>query len=96
MRLLGTIAKSSDRAVIVVSHDQRIREVVDRVLWLEDGRIKDMSRLERDPVCGMSLEAEATLVKAEAAGVLYYFCSLGCKREFEKDPGQFTAVTKEA
>jgi putative ABC transport system ATP-binding protein len=43
MRLLRDIAKSRGRAVIVVSHDQRIREVADRVLWLEDGRLTDMN-----------------------------------------------------
>jgi hypothetical protein len=42
--------------VIIVSHDHRIREAADRVLWLEDGRFKDIGRLARDPVCGMAVE----------------------------------------
>jgi putative ABC transport system ATP-binding protein len=37
MQLLRRIADEGDRAVLVVSHDERIREVADRVLWLEDG-----------------------------------------------------------
>ncbi len=39
--LLRDIAKKQDRSVVIVSHDHRIREVADRVLWLEDGRFKD-------------------------------------------------------
>jgi putative ABC transport system ATP-binding protein len=57
MALLREIARSggpsevvgAGRAVVVVSHDQRIREVADRVLWLEDGRIRDIGHMVRDP-----------------------------------------------
>ncbi len=37
--LLREIAESSGRTVIIVSHDHRIREIADRVLWLEDGKL---------------------------------------------------------
>ena len=40
MRLLRRIAKEQGRSVIIVSHDQRIREIADRVLWLEDGEFR--------------------------------------------------------
>lgn len=43
VQLLREIAKEQDRTVIIVSHDARIREMADRVLWLEDGRFKEMS-----------------------------------------------------
>jgi len=39
--LLRDIAKKQGRTVVIVSHDHRIREVADRILWLEDGRFKD-------------------------------------------------------
>jgi putative ABC transport system ATP-binding protein len=39
MRLLREKAVQSHRAVVVVSHDHRIRDVADSVLWLEDGRM---------------------------------------------------------
>jgi ABC-type lipoprotein release transport system permease subunit len=42
--------------VVIVSHDERLREVADRVLWLEDGRLKALAALVRDPVCGMLLD----------------------------------------
>ena len=81
--LLRDIAKKQDRTVVIVSHDHRIREVVDRVLWLEDGRIKDIGRLERDPNCGMTIEPEQAHPLTHE-GRTYYFCSAGCRREFEE------------
>lgn len=83
--LLRDIAKKQGRTVIIVSHDHRIREVADRVLWLEDGRFKDIGRLERDPNCGMGIEPERAHVLTHE-GRTYYFCSAGCRREFEEDP----------
>jgi putative ABC transport system ATP-binding protein len=43
VELLRAIAKEQQRTVIIVSHDERIREMADRVLWLEDGRLRDMA-----------------------------------------------------
>jgi len=48
--LLRDIAKKQGRTVVIVSHDHRIRQVADRILWLEDGRFKDADRLGRDPL----------------------------------------------
>ncbi|HXG35650.1 MAG TPA: ATP-binding cassette domain-containing protein [Dehalococcoidia bacterium] len=89
--LLRDIAREQDRAVVIVSHDQRIRELADRVLWLEDGRFKDIGRLQVDPVCGMAVEPEkaATLL---LAGTTFYFCSEGCRREFQEAPERFLPV----
>jgi putative ABC transport system ATP-binding protein len=41
MRLLRNIAKEQGRSVVIVSHDQRIKDIADRVLWLEDGEFKE-------------------------------------------------------
>ncbi len=38
MQLLRTVARDLGKAVVIVSHDLRVREVADRLLWLEDGR----------------------------------------------------------
>jgi len=89
MRLLKDLAGSGDRAVIAVSHDERIREVADRVLWLEDGRIKDIGQMVRDPVCGMSVEVERA-VAVEYQGGAFHFCSRGCSWEFQMSPGRFS------
>jgi putative ABC transport system ATP-binding protein len=93
MRLLHDISRRGDRAVIVVSHDQRIREVADRVLWLEDGRIKDIGALIKDPVCGMSVEQQNAAASLEHGGRTYYFCSRGCSWEFQESPDAFTSAS---
>jgi putative ABC transport system ATP-binding protein len=41
VHLLRDIAKEQGRTVIIVSHDERIQEMADRVLRLEDGRFKE-------------------------------------------------------
>jgi putative ABC transport system ATP-binding protein len=43
MELLRLKALEMNKAVVIVSHDHRIREVADRVLWLEDGRLQPES-----------------------------------------------------
>lgn len=89
MRLLRRIAKEQGRSVIIVSHDQRIKDIADRVLWLEDGRFKDMVHMATDPVCGMAVEREKA-VCAEWEGRTLYFCSRGCRDEFLEGPQEFS------
>jgi putative ABC transport system ATP-binding protein len=81
MRLLRRIAKEQQRGVIIVSHDQRIKDIADRVLWLEDGEFKDMVTMAIDPVCGMSVERERAITTVWD-GQSYHFCSRGCRDEF--------------
>ncbi|HSP55675.1 MAG TPA: ATP-binding cassette domain-containing protein [Dehalococcoidia bacterium] len=95
MQLLRRIADEGDRAVLVVSHDERIREVADRVLWLEDGRLRSIGRLVRDPVCGMAVEAERA-VTLEHEGVTYSFCSRGCGWEFRSAPERYLGTAQSA
>ena len=88
MHLLKRIAKEQDLSVVIVSHDQRIKDVADRVLWLEDGQFKAMAMMATDPVCGMSVESEKATT-GEWEGRTYFFCSRGCKAEFMVDPETF-------
>ena len=88
MHLLQRIAKEQDLSVVIVSHDQRIKDVADRVLWLEDGEFKEMAMMATDPVCGMSVEREK-VTTGEWGGRTFYFCSRGCKAEFMVDPETF-------
>lgn len=37
-QLLKRLAKKEGCAVVIVSHDQRIADIADRILWLEDGK----------------------------------------------------------
>ena len=82
MRLLRELAKEEGTTVVIVSHDQRLREVADRVLWLEDGQFKSLQALVRDPVCGMLLDPEQAAASAETPNGTVYFCASGCRDEF--------------
>jgi putative ABC transport system ATP-binding protein len=42
MKILRGVAKSPDRAIIVVTHDPRIFEFADRIAHMDDGKIIDM------------------------------------------------------
>jgi xanthine dehydrogenase accessory factor len=42
-----------------------------------------------DPVCGMTVEREHARHLAEHDGVVYAFCSIGCRTRFMKDPVAF-------
>ena len=95
MQLLRRIADEGDRAVLVVSHDERIREVADRVLWLEDGRLRAIGKLARDPVCGMGVEVERS-VSLEYEGSTYRFCSRGCSWEFRSAPARYLGAAQNA
>lgn len=47
-----------------------------------------------DPVCGMTVTADATGRPFDRDGVTYYFCSAGCRSAFEHDPSGY--LPKEA
>lgn len=86
MRLLRGVARDPDRrGVVVVSHDQRLKEIADRVLWLEDGRLVEMAAMAIDPICGMAVDPDRA-IHAEWEGRDIAFCSRGCRDEFFQDP----------
>lgn len=41
MDILHELAKSTNKSLIIASHDWRIRDIADRTLWMEDGQIVD-------------------------------------------------------
>jgi YHS domain-containing protein len=42
-----------------------------------------------DPVCGMEIDPKTAAGKSDYQGQTYYFCSLGCKKAFDKDPQKY-------
>ncbi len=42
-----------------------------------------------DPVCGMQVDPATAAASSEYQGQTYYFCSMGCKRQFDKDPQSY-------
>lgn len=45
--------------------------------------------MEKDPVCGMNVDPANATHKTQHNGKTYYFCSPGCKKAFEANPGKF-------
>jgi xanthine dehydrogenase accessory factor len=43
-----------------------------------------------DPVCGMTVMANAAAMPAEHAGITYYFCCVGCHRAFDENPAAYS------
>jgi len=48
-----------------------------------------------DPVCGMSVDPVKTAHHAEHDGMVYHFCSAGCRSKFADHPGQYFTVKAE-
>ncbi|WP_297528711.1 ATP-binding cassette domain-containing protein [Thiohalobacter sp.] len=91
--LLHDIARDEGRAVVMVTHDPRVEDVADRILWLEDGALRDR-RSEphhwvRDPVCGMRVDEWTASERLEIGGRSVVFCSKRCRERFAADPRRY-------
>jgi putative ABC transport system ATP-binding protein len=80
-RLLRQLATEDRRAVVIVSHDTRLQEIADRVLWLEDGTFRELATMATDPVCGMTV-AQHDQPHLQLNGTVWWFCSTACRQEF--------------
>ncbi len=47
------------------------------------------SAMEKDPVCGMTVDPSRAKATYEHAGKKYYFCCPGCKEKFNADPAKY-------
>ena len=45
--------------------------------------------IAKDPVCGMDVDRETSLLSAKHGEKLYYFCSAGCKDAFQREPERY-------
>jgi putative ABC transport system ATP-binding protein len=91
-RLLRQLATEDGRSVVIVSHDDRLREIADRILWLEDGQFRELAAMATDPVCQMAVDTHDT-PHLELDGKVWWFCSTHCRDEFAADPERFGART---
>ncbi len=89
MLLLRQIAVEMHKAVVIVSHDHRIREIAHRIVWLEDGTFRADVLTARDPVCNRVIEVDGAPT-TDAEGKTYYFCGHDCRKIFEGDPARFS------
>ena len=47
-----------------------------------------------DPVCGMTVMANASARPATREGVTYYFCCAGCQQKFNENPAAYIGVLR--
>lgn len=91
--ILHDVARDDGASVLIVTHDPRVEEIADRVLWLEDGSLRDRKaephEWMRDPVCGMRIDAWTATIEARHDGARYVFCSARCLERFEAEPGTY-------
>jgi len=50
-----------------------------------------MADTVHDLVCGMDIDPATAAGTSEYKGETYYFCSLGCKKSFDKDPEKYVS-----
>ena len=44
-----------------------------------------------DPVCRMTVEPARAAAQSTHEGETYYFCAVGCKRKFDREPEKYLA-----
>ena len=49
----------------------------------------------QDPVCGMEIEPTDAVAQLEYLGKTVYFCSAGCRKAFDKEPGRYFGIDKD-
>jgi Cu+-exporting ATPase len=49
----------------------------------------DTSTLATDPVCGMQVDPATAAATSDYQGKTYYFCAVGCKTRFDKNPQSY-------
>jgi len=88
------LAKEQGKTVLIVTHDQRITDIADRVIWLEDGRVTDLPPAEAqtviDPVCGMTIDPTRAAGERRVRRTTVYMCSDICLERFDADPEAYT------
>jgi putative ABC transport system ATP-binding protein len=91
--VLHDVARDRGCSVVLVTHDPRVEDVADRILWLEDGAFRDRKAEQhswvRDPVCGMRVDEWTATITTEYQDQRYLFCSAACLKRFEAEPSQY-------
>ncbi len=49
--------------------------------------------MAKDPVCGMQVDEKKAAATSNYKGKTYYFCSVSCKEQFQKNPEKFVKQT---
>lgn len=94
--ILHELATEQGRAVVIVTHDPRIEEIADRILWLEDGSLRDRKSETHDwvrcPVCAMRVDRWTAVHIIQQGDIEHVFCSSRCRQRFESAPDRYSHV----
>lgn len=100
MMALHDIARDQGCAVILVTHDPRVEEVADRILWLEDGALRDRRSEKHSwqhcPVCNMRVDEWTATISTHFNEKRYVFCSARCQQRFNESPASFISQASRA
>jgi YHS domain-containing protein len=47
-----------------------------------------------DPVCKMTIDPPKAAAQSSYKGQTYYFCAVGCKQTFDREPDKYLAGAK--
>jgi len=96
MMILHDIARDEGCSVILVTHDPRVEDIADRILWLEDGALRDRKTKDHSwvhcPVCKMRVDKWTANFKSNYEDKPYIFCSARCQERFEEKPEDFIVM----
>jgi Cu+-exporting ATPase len=80
-------------SLTVVSNSLRLRRFKPvRFEITEPSTKKGGTAMAIDPVCHMEVEEGKAAATSEYKGKTYYFCAVGCKRAFDRDPERYLAT----
>ncbi|MEK7424832.1 MAG: ATP-binding cassette domain-containing protein [Actinomycetota bacterium] len=88
-RLLLQLAREQRCSIVIVSHDDRLREIADRTLWLEDGAFRELDTMVVDPVCAMNVRPGDITPHYLYGGTTHWFCSQACRNDFAEHPESY-------
>ncbi len=98
MMILHDIARDEGRSVILVTHDPRVEDLADRILWLEDGALRDRKTEQHswvhDPVCHMRVDEWTAEISTDHEAQHYVFCSQRCLDRFSLEPQRYISEEK--
>lgn len=86
LMMLHDLARDDGRGVLIVTHDPRAEDVADRILWLEDGELRDRLASDvqwvTDPICGMRVDAARAAAFVDGPAGRVSFCTERCKERY--------------
>jgi len=92
--LMKSLGVEACPAAAFISSDGKVVRVEDEITeeTMKEGmQAASEQSVFVDPVCKMTVTKESAAATYEHEGKTYYFCNVGCKERFAKDPARFLA-----